>query len=557
VDVASCAADPLNGTPIFDSLTPFHQQQLLAHVGDSIVFQKPNEDADNFAPRFGVAWDIFGDGKTAVRAGIGRGFDIVFGNLPLLQLPPQVQAENRESNACLLSPAPAWCALAVGGNPLDNASDIRANTTGFLAGGGLLPSLPPDTLIDSITARNATQAFVFDDKAPDVWTWSLGVQQELWNDWLVEARYVGTHAINLPVQRWLNAGTNAYFEPGNQLPVFTSMSEVPSSFAAGTLAVADFDTIAPSGFGNRLLTPYGFGGVITMFTPDGRSSYHGGSARIERRFRDGLLVSSSYTFSRAIDNIENDLNTSALNPRRPFNMIDISSNRGLSGLHRKHKVAFTWVYDLPTFQGDSGLVRGALNGWQVGGSYIYESGQPVTIRAARDINGDGDSAGDFAFHNPNGTSGVGSDSSSVCWDGAAVSIGCSDNTQIVGYVSNVDNAEWIRPGLFGEANAGRGNILSGELNNWNIDIGKRTPFWGEGRYIEFRGQFINAFNHPSFILGSGGTQNINSLASNPTQTNTGYTIPGEPNFLRDNTFSGGAGSAPFQRIIQFNVKVVF
>jgi len=560
VDVASCVADPLNGTPIFDSLSPFHQQALLAHVGNSVIFRKPQEDANNFAPRIGLAWDIFGDGKTSVRAGIGRGFDVLYGNLPLLQLPPQLQAENREGNACSLSPSPAWCALAVGGVPRAANSDIRANTTGFLAGGGLLPVLPVDTLVDPITARNATGNFVFNDKMPDVWTWSLGVQRELYDVWMVEARYVGTHAINLPVQRWLNAGIPAYFS-GNQLPVFTSLSAVPSSFSAGALTVADIDNIVNPGgnfaFGPLMLFPYGFFGVMTMFSPDGRSTYHGGSVSVQRRFKDGLLVNGSYTWSKTIDNIENDLNSSALNPRRPFNMLDISTNKGLSGLHRKHKFAVTWLYDIPTYGGDSAFARKALNGWQVGGSFLFEDGQPVTIRAARDVNGDFDSAGDFAFHNPSGTPGVGADSSAVCWDGVAVSIGCSATAQIVGYVSNVDNAEWIRPGRFGASNGGRGNFIGADLNTWNFDIGKRTSFWGEGRYIEFRAQFINAFNHPSFILGSGGGLNVNALNSNPTQTNTGYTIPGATNFLREDSFSGGGGNAPFQRIIQFNLKVVF
>jgi hypothetical protein len=565
VDIATCAADPLNGTPIFDNLSALHQRNLLGHVGNSLIFQKPTEDADNFAPRVGLAWDLFGDGTTSVRAGVGRGFDVLFGNLPLLQLPPQLQAENRETNACILSPSPAWCANVVAGNPRGNGSDIRHNSLGFLAGGGLLPVLPVETSVDMLTARAATGAFVFDEKLPDVWTWSLSVQRELYDVWMVEARYVGTHAIHLPVQRWLSAGINPYFEPGNQLPMFTTASAVPSSFSAGVPTVASIEAQQSVNTPFQLLlAPYGFGGVITMFSPDGRSSYHGGSLSVQRRFQDGLLINGSYTWSKTIDNIENDLFTSLLNPRRPFNMLDIFSQVGLSGLHRKHKLAFSWLYEIPAYGGDNAFARKVLDGWSFGGSFLFEDGQPVTIRAGRDVNGDFDSAADWAYHNTGGTPGVGADSSAVCWDGALVSgftgaaggATCVGDT--VGYVSDVDNAEWIRPGRFGESNGGRGNFIGADLNTWNFDIGKRTSFWGEGRYIEFRAQFVNVFNQSNYILGGGGALNNNSFASNPTTTNSGYTIPGSGTFLQNDSFSsGGAGNAPWNRVIQFNLKVVF
>jgi hypothetical protein len=52
--------------------------------------------------------------------------------------------------------------------------------------------------------------------------------------------------------------------------------------------------------------------------------------------------------------------------------------------------------------------------------------------------------------------------------------------------------------------------------------------------------------------------NNNSFASNPTTTNSGYTIPGSGTFLQNDSFSsGGAGNAPWNRVIQFNLKVVF
>jgi len=68
-----------------------------------------------------------------------------------------------------------------------------------------------------------------------------------------------------------------------------------------------------------------------------------------------------------MDNATNDLNTSAVNPRRPENSYNLANEWSRSALDVTHKVGLTWLYDLPKYKFDSRILRGAANGWQWSG----------------------------------------------------------------------------------------------------------------------------------------------------------------------------------------------
>ena len=534
-----------DGNVIFDQLTPAHQQLLLQQVGESLLFAAPKPDRNNFSPRFGFAWDATNDGRTSVRGGIALAYDVLFGNLASIQLPPQYQVEVGTDIACTLSPSPEWCS---------HVNDVRSSTGGFLAGGALLNVVDPTTRTDRAAARAQTGALIHNDKSPETITWSLSLQRQFARHYMLEVRYVGTHGRYLPIQRRLNAGIP--LASNLQLPVFLNEQE---ALARDYTGAPTLDQAMASAVG--LLEPYGFYGTVTEFVAEGKSWYNGVSLSLERQFAAGLGFNANYTYSRTEDYGENELFTSLLNPRRPFDSWDLASNRGLSGLHKPHKASLSWVWDIPKPR----VLAHALGGWSLTGTLLLESGQALTVRSGRDLNLDFDSAGDRAFENPNGTPNTGSDVNAVCWDGTAAAtspleLGCGD-ASVVGYVAIDPTAQFIAGGPGGMVGVGltptkRGDVIGpGPIHVLNLGLFK-TVGLGGSRKLRFGVQAINVTNTPSFALGSGSAIATNASVT-AAQGTPGYTLPTSPQFLRKEIFSGGLGQSPFQRIVQFQVKVDF
>jgi outer membrane receptor protein involved in Fe transport len=508
--------------------------------GTPLVFRVPKQDWNNIGPRIGFAWDPTGQGKWAIRGGGGVAYDVIPWNFYTNANPIQLQAVLTPGAACVgtFGAPPAWCASPTG--------------NGFLADGGMqgITFAPPTT---QAAARAQTANIMADAAAPKVFTWSLSVQREIMKKTSLEVRYLGTRALELPVQLQLNSISP--FELGAQpLPTYFSPSDMPATVPATAPNLGQFLALRA-----RRYAADGFtGGVITQEAAVGSSAYHGGAVELLHRFSRGLMLRANYTFAKTMDNSTNDLNTSAVNPRRPQDSYNLRNEWARSALDVTHKVAITWLYDLPGPNWSNSFARGAASGWEWTGSYLFQSGQPVTIQSGVDSNGNLDAAGDRAILNSAGSQGVGSTVSRVCRDPAtgatfvatattpcgATAAAANQNT--VGYVANTPNARYIQAGAGAVPNLGRNTFNSPYFNVWNMSILKNQKLTERFR-LQLRVDAYDVFNHPNYTFGNLSVFQVttNALSQNYANLNTGS------GFLDKTLFDGGS------RLIQLGLKLTY
>jgi len=533
-----------------------------------LIFRAPKPDVNNFAPRFGFAWDPRGNGKWAIRGGAGLAYDVVPNNFAINSLPPQLQSEQNPSLTCVLAGKPQWCATFDPAHPKSATAG-----QGFLQFGGLLQeNVPPITQAD---ARAATQSLIPDHVSPKVITWTLGVQHELFRNSSVEVRYVGTRSLELPVQQRLNSASA--FDPNfagggiTPLPTYLAAGDVPATVVAPGSTLASFD-----GYNPLPLSADGFFGSMTTFPAIGSGIYHAASVDFMHRFVRGLYLRANYTFAKNIDNSTNELFSSRVNPRRAEDGFDFANERGPSALDIRHKFALSFLYEIPNVHTENGFVRTLAHGWEWGGTYLAESGQPVTPLSGVDSNANGDSAGDRTIINAAGLKSVGTSVNAVCnaGPGGATSIvgidsvtgawqcGAEDDANIVGYVvapaSIGDdsgpinaNARFVQAGVGALANAGRNTVSTPGLNIWNMSLMKNTRIT-ERFSLQFRAETYNTFNHRNFSIGLPTNNGTLDQTTNANPLSAGYIFVTSGNlFLNNHQFNGGS------RTMQLGLRLIW
>jgi hypothetical protein len=296
--------------------------------------------------------------------------------------------------------------------------------------------------------------------------WQLSVQRQFRGANMVELAYVGNRTTKLEISRDMNVVGNELlsrspFYDAARVSYLTANLANPFRGLEGvTGTMGTNNTISRE----NLLKPFPQFGAVNTGTYQGYSWYHSLQARASRRMAGGLLVNASFTWAK------NMLANGFLNPADPV------PYRTLSGADRPFRVTSAVMYQLP-FGRRGKLFRKAprwadrlIGDWQISTIYLMQSGQPLAWA-------------DVIFLGDPDDIRTGSRSVEQ-WFNTKAGFTTASSTR-----PSYHYRTW--PFFFG-------NLRRDRMNNIDVSVNKRVRLTEKGMELQFRGEALNAFNHPQF-----------------------------------------------------------
>jgi hypothetical protein len=320
--------------------------------------------------------------------------------------------------------------------------------------------------------------------------WEISVQRELPGAWLIEAAYIGNRAYDITTGTEsndnivINAIPRQYLSTSKVRDDATNNSltaNVPNPFQ-GLLPGTSFNGTTVQR--QQLLRPFPEFGRIRTRRNDGKSIYHAGQFRVERRFTRGFTLLTSYTWSKTMEELT------------LLNESDTNYERRIADGDIPHRVVVSGIWELPFGRGrhfgadSNGFVNAFIGGWQLQGIYQYQSGRPIDL-SNRNVYFNGDPSGLRATITGNTVDGTFNTSGFYFSDAAVQTNGVVDPAkqradQRIRLVNNIRTFPSRITGFRRQP-----------LNLWDLSMIKNFSIT-ERIQFQLRGEFLNAFNHPQF-----------------------------------------------------------
>jgi len=501
-------------------------------------------DHNNFGPRVGFAWDVFGDGKTSLRGGFGVAYEGTLYN-PL---------SNSRWNLPYYSFNAACCSTdqTSGGNIIYGPSSL--NSSGIYAqdptiaptftgnGSNVGNQGPPNQAqnhgnIEGWDPHNSNQAlltgiiFPKGVRDPYVYNFYLDIQREIMPKTVLDVKYVGTAGHKLFRAEDVNR------QPGSLLP---------QGAAIGDVTVVDNFGRTLTGLGGRLNRNYG---RLRVWENAVNSNYNSFQGSLKHQMSHGLLFNVDYTYSHSIDD-GSTWHSGATTANGAAGGEGFTSDPTLPGLDRgnsiydiRHRLVFNYVWQLPgqNLKGAMGVIAG---GWSLNGIWQFQSGahfepfsstqallfEPGTINdpggptacTAADIpNNCANFGGDFNLSHGRNTR---PDSTITGFSGATHSMWANGF-----YNAGFSQSTFSTPCLACAGNLGRNTFVG--PGNWFADMTMSKTFKITERVnLKFDANAFNVFNRTNFILATAGGGANNKYTSSNFGQAAGTLNPREMQF---------------------------
>jgi hypothetical protein len=488
---------PHNGISNFDPFDVDPNNGLLGRMAFAGVDGRPRsfreEDYTDFGPRVGVAYDVFGDGRTALRGGYAIFYPYMFfrANWPSRNGFAQTST----------SYAPD------GGNANFPAFQLRE---GF----PYAPIQPQGAALgpSAFLGQNVTYE-ESDGTTPLSQQWSVSLQQQIRRSWVVEATYSA------------NAGRHFYggaydfnqLDPQYQSLGLALQDRVTNPYAGLVPGALGAATITRA----QSLRPYPYYGNINVLTPHlGNYNYNALLLSVEKRMSHGVALLFSYTAGKLIsDSVGTNVDFGLVEQTNVLGYQNGKYNRraerAVDATDVSQRAVVSVLCEIPFGAGrrwtsDSAVLRHIFGGWQVNTIGTMQTGLPIVLRGANNNLAD--------RPNSTGQSAKLDDRTAQRW---------------------FDTTQFINPPQFTYGNISRTlpDVRTPGTVNWDLSFLKNARL-REWLNLQIRAESFNFLN------------NVNLAAPNATF------VPGTDNRNRSGNF-GVITEARDARVIQFGLKLVF